>query len=359
MVRYFRIFWGLPLALFLFSSLSALSQLRKYEIKGTIDGPHIGNIYLFFEGNYRKKDSLAAIIKDGEFSFTGQVTLPVLARIHLGQKSYIADIFLDSPHLYIECVNTLQLSNNNADTLNQLIITNVKGSRMDKTLREFNQGLSELKKSSLSDDEKQNLLFQKMSLFLEANKHSKIAPYSLSNAVSLSYSQLYELNQLIDSSLQNSFEGKMVKRLLSSRDRSKYKNPGMKFYDVSLADTSGQVYSTKNIQGKYTLYDFWASWCGPCRANHPALSDFYNRNKNKGLEIVSISLDENEQKWKESILKDNLNWTQLVDLSGFKSDIAQYYGIDVIPFSLFVDANGKIVGANMTIDEMEHSMEKR
>ena len=150
-----------------------------------------------------------------------------------------------------------------------------------------------------------------------------------------------------------------VKRLLSSLDRSKYKNPGMKFYDVSLTDTSRQVYSTKNIRGKYTLYDFWASWCGPCRANHPALSDFYNRNKNKGLEIVSISLDENEQKWKESILKDNLKWTQLVDLSGFKSDIAQYYGIDLIPFSLFVDANGKIVGANMTIAEMEHIMKKQ
>ena len=89
---------------------------------------------------------------------------------------------------------------------------------------------------------------------------------------------------------------------------------------------------------------------------HQDLLDFYNHNKSKGLEIVSISLDKVRKKWVDAIRKDKLPWVHLSDLTGFQTELCQYYGIEAIPVSFFVDAEGKIIGTNMSYAEMESVM---
>lgn len=344
------------LLIFLFNKVS--SQTENFDIRGKLEGRHFGKIYLFFDNEYARKDSISSSIENGNFHFYGVAALPILARLHLGQNSYILDIYLDSPNLTIGCTNTIELSNSGKDTLNKLKILWVKGSQMEKEKMNFEKSISKIKGLGISKEDKQELIFKKLSAFVGANSKSKLSAYLTGNAESLSFKQIYELSTRIDTSLKHTYEGKIVNRLLSSLDKSRFWKPGTLFYDVNLPDINGNLLSTREIRKKFTLYIFWASWCRPCREENPDLRSFYSLNKNKGVEIVSISLDNERSRWLDAIKKDSLPWTQLSDLSGFQTEICQHYGIETIPASFFVDKGGRIIGVNMPISDMEAIIDK-
>jgi len=117
--------------------------------------------------------------------------------------------------------------------------------------------------------------------------------------------------------------------------------------DFTQNDPNGKPVSLKDFRGKYVLVDFWASWCGPCRAENPNVVKAYNTFKNKNFDVLGISLDENEAHWKDAIQKDGLLWTQLSDLKGWDNEIARYYGIQAIPFSFLLDPNGVIIAKGL------------
>ena len=124
------------------------------------------------------------------------------------------------------------------------------------------------------------------------------------------------------------------------------------FTDFSQATPEGDTISVLSVNGKYVLVDFWASWCGPCRAANPALLELYNDNNQKGFNIVGISLDNNAEKWIAGIAQDKLPWPQMSDLGGWQNEISTFYGIQFIPQNLLIDANGVIVGKNMEPAEL-------
>ena len=96
------------------------------------------------------------------------------------------------------------------------------------------------------------------------------------------------------------------------------------------------------------LIDFWASWCGPCRANHPFLRETYLKNKATGFEIISVSMDDDKRKWLQAIKEDKLTWYNVSDLQGRNNALAIKYKISGIPFSVLLDENRKIILVNPT-----------
>lgn len=113
--------------------------------------------------------------------------------------------------------------------------------------------------------------------------------------------------------------------------------------DFSVQDTSGRIIKLSDFKSQYLLIDFWASWCGPCRANNPSLKKIYQKYKDKGLKILSISLDTDSADWKNAIIKDKMNWIQGADLSGPKSKIAIEYGAEAIPLYILLDQDKRII----------------
>jgi thiol-disulfide isomerase/thioredoxin len=117
-------------------------------------------------------------------------------------------------------------------------------------------------------------------------------------------------------------------------------------YDLSLKDSSGNTIALRSFKGKYLVIDFWASWCKPCIANIPALNQMTEYYNPDSIQFISISLDEDANDWKRSLLKHNNAGIQLSDLNGFSSLAAIYCKVLWVPTYIIADRNGRIINYN-------------
>ena len=135
--------------------------------------------------------------------------------------------------------------------------------------------------------------------------------------------------------------------------------------NFTMEDIDGNSFSLDELDGKLILLDFWASWCGPCRRANPKIVSLYNKYHQNGLEIVGISLDgtsrqtEPKKDWINAVQEDGLTWTQVSDLKGWDSEIREKYEFRGIPHTVLIDTNGRIIGENLNINQLEEEIEKR
>jgi peroxiredoxin len=128
--------------------------------------------------------------------------------------------------------------------------------------------------------------------------------------------------------------------------------------DFSLPDVNGKSVSLNSYKGKYVLLDFWASWCKPCRAENPSVVAAYIAFKDKGFDVLSVSLDEKKEAWTDAIAADKLTWTQVSDLKGWSSMAADMYGVQAIPTNYLIDKEGKIIAKNLRGEELLRTLQE-
>lgn len=129
-------------------------------------------------------------------------------------------------------------------------------------------------------------------------------------------------------------------------------NIGKSIIDFSLPNLDGDTIFTQNYRGKVLLIDFWASWCLPCRKQHPKLVEVYDKFKNKGFEIIGISTDTQKENWLNIVKKDNLKWEQVSDLQK-PNKVALIYYIKSIPNNFLISTEGIIIAKNLTPIQLE------
>ena len=142
---------------------------------------------------------------------------------------------------------------------------------------------------------------------------------------------------------------------------------GTKATELNYKDPNGKLISLSSLKGNIVLLDFWASWCGPCRRNNPAVVALYNQYQGKkwvkgvkGFTVYSVSLDQNAEAWKQAIKQDGLVWANHVsDLNGWNSEGAQKYGIRSIPQTVLIDETGYVIAINPPHQLIEQLVNKK
>ena len=126
--------------------------------------------------------------------------------------------------------------------------------------------------------------------------------------------------------------------------------------EIALPTVKGDTLKLSSLKGKVILLDFWASWCGPCRTSNRQLVKLYSRYKDKGFEILGVSLDENKKDWIKAISRDKIKWLQINDSGGWDAKTAIDWNISQIPTSFLVGRDGKIVAMDLEKAELEKAL---
>lgn len=153
---------------------------------------------------------------------------------------------------------------------------------------------------------------------------------------------------------------KVVEEYSKNKEKMKAKEPlapGNSVKEISMESPDGEVLNLSDYKGKVVLIDFWASWCGPCRKENPNVVKTYEKYKDHGFDIFSVSLDKDKQRWVEAIEKDKLTWEGHVsDLKGWANEASRAYGISSIPFTVLIDKDGKVIATNLRGAQLEQTL---
>jgi thiol-disulfide isomerase/thioredoxin len=187
---------------------------------------------------------------------------------------------------------------------------------------------------------------------------SAIVPYFVTNF--LMPEADYEFFAAVDEKLYvKSSRSKYAQELRSRVNQLKATAIGQQMTDIILEDPYGKTIALSSLRGKFVLVDFWASWCGPCRRENPNVVKLYNKYKDKGFDIYSVSLDDNKDAWMRAINADQLLWPSHVsDLKKWASSVVPQFNIEGIPFTVLLDAEGRIIAKNLRGQQLEDKLKE-
>ena len=358
------------LLIFVVATMLASCQPSGYKIVGTLEDLNEGMAYLrYFEDDWVCIDSVA--IQDGKFVFSGAPVKEIMScYIDIkGDKSTSQPFFLENGEITLtgkvegRVITLHGTPNNEAQNEYQLAFRPINDSLMSV--------LNEAREVYLGGDTTKQDYYGELYLgvvndfrqlrrsYAEKYKEMEFGVYLLyeqARGASVTGVMIDSLVSLVPASRANSY---FLRKMKERRERLRTLDPGVEAPIFALPTPEGKMIRLESLRGRqFVLVDFWASWCGPCRAEIPNLLKTYAKYHADGFEIISISLDSKREDWEKALKESNMPWLQVSDLKGMKSDVALLYSVSGIPATWLLDKTGTIVAKNLRGEGLDNKLEE-
>lgn len=337
---------------------------KGYTVSGNIKGLKDQELYLTYGTlNHSTIDTL--VTHNGSFSFKGTTPEPMAAMLFTKDYRVKIDFYIENGSIDVKA---------NIDSIQD---ARVKGPAVTNEFARFNDSIWANRKVAMqlaqkaydlktAGDTVNAALFQQQfetkynsefvfrRMYIENHPKSYVALHELQfYASDKTLDNTRKYYAAFDNQLKETIQGKEIAGRIATLGRIEAGKQAPAFVQD---DVNGQPVALNSYKGKYVLLEFWASWCHPCRGESPNLVKQYKNFNSRGFEILSVSLDNVKDNWKEAIAKDGLLWTQVCDLKGWKNDVATLYGIQAVPANFLIDPNGKIVAADLRGEALEKKL---
>jgi peroxiredoxin len=355
------------LAAFLLPAI-ALAQKPNFSISGQIG--KLGKpakVYIDYMDNGTNHED-SALVVNGRFTFTGTVSGITTSRMSLdhtgeGKPHSIYAPNADVVYIYFGKENMVFTS---ADSLTNATVT---GSKVYDEFQNYNKQIGgtimALTKAVNADFASGTPAQQKDTAFTKAvdarfrrniakrtdkqfefaknnpNSYFALVALSESAGTKVDVNKVEPVYKALKAEYRNTDMGRELEQRIQAAGTTAV---GMQAPEFTQNNVEGKPISLSSLKGKYVLVEFWASWCAPCRAGNPNLVKQYEQYKDKGFEIISVSLDNVKEKWIDAIKKDGLPWLQVSDLKGWNNAVGRMYGVRAVPQSFLLDRDGKVIG---------------
>lgn len=335
---------------------------KTWKIVGTTrDIPQSTTIYFnrAVDGDLSAIDSVK--LKNGHFEFKGTTAQPEVRYISftLGKKVHWAEMFVEEGTINATLSpegSTVRGTQNNdiyQDIKDEVATLNNGQRAIMRTLRDTTLTKDSVRALRL---EYNRLGAEVFDVFRRGMKQNIKLPVGVMLFKQYSRKNTIEENQALLKEIPVEFQSDETVQAIARRTRNAIATAkGKPYVDLTMQAPDGKKASLSDFagKGKYVLVDFWASWCGPCRKTMPALIEFYNKNKERGLDIVGVSFDSNAEAWQKAIKTLGIPWHHISDLKGWNSQAALTYNITAIPNTLLIDPEGRIVGKGLPLEDIE------
>lgn len=348
--------------------LAACQPGNTYKVTGTIEGLNDGDTVLIQKIEERKLvPTDTAIVANGQFEFTGTVDsteLRYVTYINNGRPAGTT-FFLEKGDINVKMSKDGKNEIKGTATNNTWNAYNVAMDSMYTEMREIYGSIMDTTLTEEARKERIDLLNSKekvsmdytteviktnienpVGIFLLTQNYSNMEPETLESVINM-VPEKYQSNQSVVN----------IKKELETAKKTAVGQP---FIDFEMQTPEGETVKLSDFisKNKVTLIDFWASWCGPCRAEMPNVVKAYNEYKNKGFGIVGVSLDNSADAWKKAIKDLNITWPQMSDLKGWECEGAQLYAVRGIPATFMISQEGIIVAKDVRGEEIAKKLDE-
>ena len=341
---------------------------NEFVISGTANGIENGKkvfVEIQTETGSLPKDT--AIVTDGKFELRGITETVDLGFIRFESEEINLPIILEEGKISLNIVKDslhkstlggtpnnekLQKFNTESRVISEKVVKFEKDNGPIMQKAQMMQDTATINRVMKEYQKFQNEMNEYSKKFIKENSDAYLSVLLLENFLMRQYLTADEVKnyfKALDKSMQETKSGKKIKKALDAMTEVV---TGKQAPNFSAPSTDGKTVSLKESLGKVTIIDFWASWCGPCRAENPNVVALYNEFHPKGLNIIGVSLDKDATKWKDAIAKDGLIWPQVSNLKFWDEPIAKQYNVQSIPATFILDAKGNIVAKDLRGDAL-------
>lgn len=326
----------------------------RFNIKGNIKEIKYGKASLLWAEN---KDSVlfSTDIDGGKFELKGELDEPGRYILKVNRRSFY--FFLDGKNMSVEspysALNNKSLQGSPANELatryNQYIDEHCYRGYND-VMRDYKAavvaGKQDLSDSLLTEVlNYENRRYEMTRDFVKEYPDNIFSAYMADVVKGESHERGKVLYDLLSEKNKGSFYGRLLKK---HTDDLAVSALGYSCPDFTVTDEAGNKVTLNSQKGNVLILDFWASWCGPCREEMKNLRKQYEEFKEKGIRVMSISLDDSEEKWRKACEEERIPWLSAWENKGWKkSEIRKLFGIETIPFIVLLDKDGNIVAKNI------------